>query len=137
MLSDKWVRAHLLSDCRRRSVSGKDDGRLGEREKLGADAGEKRGREVNVRVEGQCVFNNLTLRVAAALDGMGLAYMPEDVAAEYVAAKRLVRVLEDWCPAFSGYHLYYPSRRQPTAAFQVVLDILRYRVRPQAPGAKR
>lgn len=91
---------------------------------------EKRGREVNVRVDGPLVFNNLALRVAAALDGFGLAYLPEDVVAGDVAAGRLVRVLEDWCLPFAGYHLYYPSRRQPTAAFQVVLDILRYRARP-------
>jgi DNA-binding transcriptional LysR family regulator len=91
---------------------------------------EKREREMNVRVEGQLVFNNLALRVEAALAGFGVAYLPEDEVKPYLKTRRLVRVLEDWCPAFPGYHLYYPTRRQPTAAFQVVLDALRYRQRP-------
>jgi DNA-binding transcriptional LysR family regulator len=68
------------------------------------------------------------LRLQAALDGMGLAYMPEDVVAPHIASGRLVRVLEEWCPWFSGYHLYYPSRRQSTPAFAVLVDALRYRV---------
>jgi DNA-binding transcriptional LysR family regulator len=88
---------------------------------------EKNGRELKVHVEGQLVFNNLALRLNAAMAGLGLAYLPEDQVVTYVAAGRLIRVLADWCPPFSGYHLYYPSRRQPTSAFGVVVDALRYR----------
>jgi DNA-binding transcriptional LysR family regulator len=88
---------------------------------------EKRGRELRVRVEGQLVFNNTALRMNAALSGLGLAYLPEDRVAAHVAEGRLVRVLDDWCPPFSGYHLHYPSRRQPTPAFALLVDALRYR----------
>jgi DNA-binding transcriptional LysR family regulator len=88
---------------------------------------EKRGRELKVRVEGQLVFNNLALRLNAALAGLGLAYLPEDQVQTHLADGRLIRVLADWCPPFSGYHLYYPSRRQPTPAFAVLVDALRYR----------
>ena len=88
---------------------------------------EKGGREVKVRVEGQLVFNNLALRLGATLSGLGLAYMPEDQVRQHVADKRLIRVLDDWCPPFSGYHLYYPSRRQPTPAFTLLVDALRHR----------
>ena len=63
----------------------------------------------------------------AALDGLGLAYLPEDYFEPYMARGQLVRVLENWCPPFPGYHLYYPSRRQPSAAFALVVDALRYR----------
>jgi DNA-binding transcriptional LysR family regulator len=88
---------------------------------------EKDGREVNVRVEGQLVFNNLTLRVEAALAGLGLAYLPEDRVQPHIAAGRLIQVLADWCQPFSGYHLYYPSRRQHTAAFSLLVNALRYK----------
>lgn len=88
---------------------------------------EKDGRELKVRVEGQLVFNNLTLRLNAALAGLGLAYLPEDQARAHLAEGRLVRVLEDWCPPVPGYHLYYPSRRQPTPAFALLVEALRYR----------
>jgi DNA-binding transcriptional LysR family regulator len=88
---------------------------------------EKRGREVKVRVDGQLVFTNLALRLQAALAGLGLTYVPEDVAQEHIASRRLVRVLEDWCPPFPGYHLYYPSRRQPAPAFAVLVEALRCR----------
>jgi DNA-binding transcriptional LysR family regulator len=88
---------------------------------------EKRGRELRVRVDGQFVFNNTALRLNAALAGLGLAYLPEDRVAALVAEGRLVRVLDDWCPPFSGYHLYYPSRRQPTPAFAVLVEALRHR----------
>jgi DNA-binding transcriptional LysR family regulator len=88
---------------------------------------EKRGRELKVRVEGQLVFNNIALRLDAALAGLGLTYLPEDQVETHLADGRLVRVLEDWCPPFSGYHLYYPSRRQPTPAFALLVDALRYR----------
>ena len=75
---------------------------------------EKGGRELKVRVEGQLVFNNIALRLNAALAGFGLAYLPEDQVQTHLADGRLIRVLDDWCPPFSGYHLYYPSRRQST-----------------------
>src|SRR6478672_8226742 len=88
---------------------------------------EKRGRALKVRVEGQLVFNNIALRVNAALAGLGLAYLSEDLVQEHVAEGRLVRVLGDWCPPFSGYHLYYPSRRQATPAFALLVEALRYR----------
>lgn len=87
---------------------------------------EKDGRALRVRVEGQLVFNNAALRLQSALDGLGLAYMPEDQVLEHIARRRLVRVLEDWCPAFAGYHLYYPSRRHASPAFGVLVDRLRY-----------
>jgi DNA-binding transcriptional LysR family regulator len=88
---------------------------------------EKRGRELKVRVEGQLVFNNIALRLNAVLAGLGLAYLPEDQVAPYLADGRLVRVLDDWCAPFPGYHLYYPSRRQPAPAFAVLVEALRYR----------
>jgi DNA-binding transcriptional LysR family regulator len=88
---------------------------------------EKRGRALKVRVEGQLVFNNIALRVNAALAGLGLAYLSEDQVREHVAEGRLVRVLGDWCPPFSGYHLYYPSRRQAAPAFALLVEALRYR----------
>src|SRR5438445_9734519 len=88
---------------------------------------EKRGRELKVRVDGQLVFNNMSLRLDAALAGMGLAYMPEDVVQPYLSDGRLVRVLDEWCAPFPGYHRYSPSRRQPAPAFSVLVDALRYR----------
>jgi DNA-binding transcriptional LysR family regulator len=88
---------------------------------------EKRSRELKVRVEGQLVFNNIALRLNAALAGFGLAYLPEDLVQTHLANGLLIRVLSDWCPPFSGYHLYYPSRRQPTPAFTLLVDALRYR----------
>jgi DNA-binding transcriptional LysR family regulator len=88
---------------------------------------EKDGREVKVRGEGQLVFNNLSLRLTSALDGLGVTYMPEDQVLPYVAEGRLVRVLEEWCPYFPGYHLYYPSRRHSSPALALLVDILRYR----------
>lgn len=88
---------------------------------------EKQGREVKVRVDGQLIFNTLRQRLDSALQGLGLAYMPEDIAAPCIASGRLVRVLEDWCPPFSGYHLYYPSRRHASPAFSLLVDALRYR----------
>jgi DNA-binding transcriptional LysR family regulator len=88
---------------------------------------EKGGREVKVRVEGQLIFNGLSQRLTAALAGFGLAYLPEDIAAPHIAGKRLKRVLEDWCAPFPGYHLYYPSRRQSSPAFALIVEALRYR----------
>lgn len=88
---------------------------------------EKRGRELKVRVEGQLVFNSVTPLVKAALAGFGLAYVPEDLVQTDLAEGRLIRVLADWCPPFSGYHLYYPSRRQATPAFALLVEALQYR----------
>src|SRR3954447_7060991 len=87
---------------------------------------EKGDRELRVRVEGQLVFNTATLAVKAALAGAGLAFVPEDRVREHVSEGRLIRVLADWCPPFAGFHLYYPSRRQPTPAFAVLVNALRY-----------
>ena len=78
---------------------------------------EKSGHELKVRVDGQLIFNSITQRLPAALAGFGLAYIPEDVVQPHLAAGRLLRVLEDWCLLFPGYHLYYPSRRQSRPAF--------------------
>jgi DNA-binding transcriptional LysR family regulator len=88
---------------------------------------EKRGRALKVRVEGQLVFNNIALRTEAALGGFGVAYLPEDQVRPHLAAGKLVRVLADWCPPFPGYHLYYPSRRQNSPAFALLVEALRYR----------
>ena len=88
---------------------------------------EKRGRELKVRVDGQLVFNTSALRLNAVRAGLGLAYLPEDQVREALANGRLIRLLEDWCPPFSGYHLYYPSRRQMTPAFAVLVEALRHR----------
>lgn len=88
---------------------------------------EKKGREINVRVDGQLVFNAMKPRLEAALRGLGLAYMPEDVAAPHIRAGKFLRVLEDWCPPFSGYHLYYPSRRHSSPAFSLLVEALRFR----------
>jgi DNA-binding transcriptional LysR family regulator len=88
---------------------------------------EKGTRELHVRVDGQLVFNNARMIARAALDGLGLACVLEDLVAEQLADGRLVRVLADWCPPFAGYHLYYPSRRQPSAAFALLVEALRYR----------
>jgi DNA-binding transcriptional LysR family regulator len=84
-------------------------------------------RELKVHVEGQLVFNGTFQMLNAALEGFGLAYVPEDLVEAHVARGRLLRVLEDWCPPFSGYHLYYPSRRQSSPAFALLVDALRYR----------
>jgi DNA-binding transcriptional LysR family regulator len=89
---------------------------------------EQDGRELNVRVEGQLVFNDVFQILDAALAGFGLAYVPEDMAQPYLVKGRLKRVLEEWCAPWSGYHLYYPSRRQSSAAFALLVDTLRYRV---------
>jgi DNA-binding transcriptional LysR family regulator len=88
---------------------------------------EKNGREVNVRVEGQLVFNGAGAMLSGALKGFGLAYLTEGHVQQYLSSGQLVRVLSDWCPPFSGYHLYYPSRRQPSPAFTLLVDALRYR----------
>ncbi|GAB6855321.1 LysR family transcriptional regulator [Asaia astilbis] len=88
---------------------------------------EKGRRALRIRVEGQLTFNNAPMVRQAALDGFGLACVMEDQIQEHVNAGRLIRVLEDWCPPFPGYHLYYPSRRNASAAFRLVVETLRYR----------
>ncbi|MEY4761161.1 MAG: hypothetical protein RLZZ200_1017, partial [Pseudomonadota bacterium] len=88
---------------------------------------ERENREINVRVEGQLILNSVALRMASVLDGLGLAYMPEDQALPFIRKGRLVRVLDEWCPPFSGYHLYYPSRTQASPAFALFVEALRYR----------
>jgi DNA-binding transcriptional LysR family regulator len=87
----------------------------------------KKSRELRVRVEGQLAFNNANMIVRAAVAGFGLGFVMEDQVETHLANGRLVRVLEDWCPPFAGYHLYYPSRRQPSAAFALLVEALRYK----------
>jgi DNA-binding transcriptional LysR family regulator len=84
-------------------------------------------RELKVRVQGRFVFNTLAMIRDAALEGFGLAYLPEGLVEAGVQKGRLVRVLADWCPPRPGFHLYYPSRRQPSPAFALVVDALRHR----------
>jgi DNA-binding transcriptional LysR family regulator len=88
---------------------------------------EKNNRELKVRVDGQLVFNGAHQMLHAALAGLGLAYVPEEAAQPHLAKGLLKRVLEEWCPPYSGYHLYYSSRRQPMPAFSLLIDALRYR----------
>ena len=87
---------------------------------------EKKRREMRVRVEGQLVFNGTSPMLTAAIAGLGLAYVPEDLAQPYIDAGTLKRVLGDWCEPYSGYHLYYPSRRQSSPAFALLIEALRY-----------
>ncbi len=86
---------------------------------------EKDGHEIRVRVNGQVAFNGVPHAIQAALDGYGIAYLHEDVVLGHIQAGRLVQVLEDWCPPFPGYHLYYPSRRHPSPAFTILVEALR------------
>jgi DNA-binding transcriptional LysR family regulator len=86
---------------------------------------ERGRRAVNVRVDGPLIFNSITPILDAALAGFGLAYLPEDMVVRPLQEGRLVRVLEEWCPPFPGYHLYYPSRRHMSPAFALVVDALR------------
>lgn len=88
---------------------------------------ERNGRELKVRVDGQLIFNNIFQVRDAALDGFGLAYVPEDIAQPYISKGQLLWVLQDWSPPWSGYHLYYPSRRQSSPAFALIVEALRYR----------
>jgi DNA-binding transcriptional LysR family regulator len=90
---------------------------------------EKNRRELKVRVEGQLAFNDGALCLKAALDGFGLAFLPEDRVLTHVREGRLVRVLSDWCAPFPGFHLYYASRRQQSPAFALLVEALRYRKR--------
>jgi DNA-binding transcriptional LysR family regulator len=87
----------------------------------------KKGKIFTVKVEGQLVFNSIMHVLNAAVDGIGLAYVPEQLVAPYLADGRLKEVLRDWCPYFQGYHLYYPNRRQASPAFSALVEALRYR----------
>ena len=88
---------------------------------------EKGNRELRVRVDGQFTFNATTQLLNAALSGCGLTYVPEGMVQTHIDKGRLKRVLADWCQPYSGYHLFYPSRRQTSAAFALVVNALRYR----------
>lgn len=88
---------------------------------------EKDGREVNVRVDGPLILNDSSIIYNAAQEGLGLACVMEDIVADQIASGGLVRILEDWCPPFAGYHLYYPDRRQITPAFRLLVEALRYK----------
>jgi DNA-binding transcriptional LysR family regulator len=88
---------------------------------------ENAGRQLRVRVEGQLTFNGTWQMLNAALDGLGIAYVPEDVVQPHLTKRRLKRVLEEWCQPYPGYHLYYPSRRQTSGAFGLLVEALRYR----------
>lgn len=93
----------------------------------------KGARDLKVRVDGQLTVNNIPMALHAARDGLGVAYVPDDLVRADLDAGRLVRVLGDWCPPFPGYHLYYPSRRQPKPAFALLVEALRLR----APSSSR
>ena len=88
---------------------------------------EKHGRELRVRVDGQLIFNGTNQMLTTALAGYGFSYVPEPLVRAHVAKGKLRAVLEDWCPPFTGYHLYYPSRRQSSAAFALLVEALRHR----------
>ncbi|MET3896547.1 DNA-binding transcriptional LysR family regulator [Devosia sp. UYZn731] len=88
---------------------------------------ENADRKLNVRVEGQLTFNSAVPVIAAAVDGSGLGYVPDNLAAPFLADGRLVQALDEWCPMLQGYHLYYPHRRQASPAFALFLDAVRYR----------
>lgn len=88
---------------------------------------EKGGREIRIRVDGQLAFNNIFHALDAAQAGLGLAYVPEEIAQPHIAKGRLKRVLENWCPFWDGYYLYYPSRRQSSPAFVALVEALRHR----------
>jgi DNA-binding transcriptional LysR family regulator len=88
---------------------------------------EQDGRPLRVRVDGQLTFTSISLSVDAAIKGFGIAFVPEEAASAAIARGELVAILEDWCPAISGFHLYYPSRRQQSPAFQIIVDALRHR----------
>lgn len=91
-------------------------------------------RELKVRVTGQWIYNSISPIVRAALAGQGLAFLPDEAVAEHIAEGRLVRVLDDWCQPYTGYHLYYPSRRQSSGALGVIVEALRHREPPRKSG---
>ncbi|SUB25214.1 LysR substrate binding domain [Pantoea agglomerans] len=86
----------------------------------------KEGKSLCVRVEEQITFNFLSERIDAVLSGFGIAFVPEDTITEYVKSAKLIQILQDWCPAFPGYYLCYPSRKQHPPAFALMIDALRY-----------
>ncbi|GGE02892.1 LysR family transcriptional regulator [Aureimonas endophytica] len=88
---------------------------------------ERDGREMRVRVDGQFTFNSSNQVLTAALDGYGLAFVMEDMVRDHLDSGKLVQVLDDWCAPFAGYHLYYPSRRQPSSGFSLIVEALRHR----------
>lgn len=88
---------------------------------------EKDGQAFTVKGEGQLVFNSIMHVLNSALDGLGVGYVPEQLVAQYIAEGRLIRVLEDWCPSFQGWHLYYPNRRQSSPAFSAFVEAVRHR----------
>jgi len=88
---------------------------------------EKDGRELEVKVTGQLTYDSIVQVLHAAHDGLGLAYVPEDLARPHIEAGRLHHTLSDWCPPVQGYHLYYPNRRLPSPAFARLLELLRFR----------
>ncbi len=88
---------------------------------------EKGSRELNVKVEGQLTVNDIAVIRQAALNGVGIAFMPADIAEPYIQHGELIRVLSDWTPPFPGYYLYFPSRRQQSPAFALLVEALRYR----------
>jgi DNA-binding transcriptional LysR family regulator len=92
----------------------------------------RNGPEIRVRVDGQLTFNNSYAMIDAALKGFGIAYLPEDMVARHLAAGDLVQVLDDWSPMFDGYYIYYPTSRQNSAAFKVIVDALKHRDRLSA-----
>lgn len=87
---------------------------------------EREGKPLRVRVEGQLTFNRLSERIDAVLSGFGIACVPEDTIQDFVKSGELIQILEDWCPSFPGYYLYYPSRKQHPPAFALMIDALRY-----------
>ena len=94
----------------------------------------KNGSELRVRIEGQLTFNDSRAMIDAAVKGFGIAYLPEDMAAQHIRSGELVTVLDDWSPKFDGYYIYYPTSRQNSAAFRVIVDALRHH---EAPRRKR
>jgi DNA-binding transcriptional LysR family regulator len=86
------------------------------------------GRHLNLRVEGQAAFNTATSVLGAAIDGIGLGFVPQGLVAPYLEDGRLVEVLADWCPLYEGFHLYYPSRKRNSPAFAAFIEAMRYRV---------
>jgi DNA-binding transcriptional LysR family regulator len=86
----------------------------------------RESKKLEVQVQGQVICNTTLQMLTAALEGHGLAYIPEDLAQPHIEQGHLVRVIDEWCPSFTGHHLYYPSRRQVSPAFALVVDTLRY-----------
>jgi DNA-binding transcriptional LysR family regulator len=86
---------------------------------------EKGGRDLRVRVDGQFIFNTSYAQIDAAVAGYGIAYLPENLVERELASGRLIHVLDDWSPKFTGYYLYYPSRRQNSPAFSIIVEALR------------